>query len=240
MNRFLKNQTDIDSYTVLSFFENRAVNTDKSDLTKINFASSDVAYKRDLHERNIITDKIIDYSTKVVDLGCGTGRWCEPLCNDIKKEYIGIDFSPSLINIAKKNHSNVKGKAKFYTTKAQDIGNIIKNNDVTLALVSAMFLYLNDKEIAIVLKSLNTILTNNSCIYMREPVSLLKERLTLKDFYSEEIQSYYNAIYRTDEEYKEYFVQYLPHFDISEADFIYPKELHNQNETRHKYYILKK
>jgi hypothetical protein len=80
-------------------------------------------------------------------------------------------------------------------------------------------------------------------VYLREPVSVTGERLTLKDHYSDELKECYNAIYRTEEEFDELFFSILQKsgFKIIGSDFLYQeKELNNRKETRQKYYYLEK
>ena len=71
----------------------------------------------------------------------------------------------------------------------------------------------------------------------------MEERLTLKDYFSDELQDNYNAIYRTQQEMlkfiKDNFVQ--TGFDITQQDFLFKEDdLNNRKETRQYYYILER
>ena len=71
----------------------------------------------------------------------------------------------------------------------------------------------------------------------------MEERLTLKDYFSDELQDNYNAIYRTQQEMlkfiKDNFVQ--TGFDITHQDFLFKEDdLNNRKETRQYYYILER
>ncbi|MFZ3054984.1 MAG: methyltransferase domain-containing protein [Minisyncoccales bacterium] len=59
--------------------------------------------EKDWKEMDFLFDKYLNSKDRVLDLGCGNGRFYSPF---IKKEveYIGADPSLNLINIAKKNH----------------------------------------------------------------------------------------------------------------------------------------
>lgn len=54
------------------------------------------------------------------------------------------------------------------------------------------------------METLLTFFKKDSIFYLTETVGVEK-RLTLKEFYSDTLQCDYDAIYRTPEEYKEYF-----------------------------------
>lgn len=58
---------------------------------------------------------------------------------------------------------------------------------------------------------------SGSQIYLRESISVMGQRLTLSNFYSEELQSEYCAIYRTPEEYLNIIRQYFPQANIVET-----------------------
>lgn len=52
----------------------------------------------------------------------------------------------------------------------------------------------------------------------------MQERLTLNNFYCKDLTSEYNAIYRTSNEYEEYFKQSFKNYKIVETDLILTKE----------------
>ena len=54
------------------------------------------------------------------------------------------------------------------------------------------------------IKDLNSLCASNKTIYIRETLSFLETRLTLKDFFSENLEADYNAIYRTDDEFLDF------------------------------------
>ena len=61
-------------------------------------------------------------------------------------------------------------------------------------------MYLNDDDVIAVLKTINQITEPNGQICFIESMSD-KERLTLKDIYSEELKQNYSAIYRSVDEF---------------------------------------
>ena len=77
---------------------------------------------------------------------------------------------------------------------------------------------------------------------IREPIGL-SERLTLKDFFSDELQDNYNAIYRTREELQffldEAFLQ--KGFTVTEEGFLFDEDLlNNRKETAQYYYVIER
>ena len=68
-------------------------------------------------------------------------------------------------------------------------------------------------------------------------------RLTLKDFYSEELKSDYNAIYRTRDEYIKLFEDSLipAGFSVTDEGFMFDDDsLNNRKETIQYYFILER
>ena len=77
---------------------------------------------------------------------------------------------------------------------------------------------------------------------MREPVGL-ESRLTLKDFFSDELHTDYHAIYRTRDELIEcmQLSQFLEEFTIEQEDFLFSdSDLNNRTETAQYYFYLKR
>ena len=68
-----------------------------------------------------------------------------------------------------------------------------------------------------------------------EPISCIETRLTLKDFYSEGLESDYNAIYRTEPEYVDFFKKFNGN-NIFSGDIF--KELSDHSETQYKFFII--
>ncbi len=67
-------------------------------------------------EMNFLFDDYVIPGDKILDLGCGNGRFFE-LLEDKDVNYIGVDFSEKLIEIAKKKYP----KVKFQVADALDL-----------------------------------------------------------------------------------------------------------------------
>ena len=103
-------------------------------------------------------------------------------------------------------------------------------------------IYLNDEDICTLLRQICALCEKEAVVCMREPVAV-EERLTLKEFYSEELQENYNAIYRTCEEHMRSYRQVFEKesFKLAESDFLYKeKGLNNRKETAQYYWIYKR
>jgi tRNA (uracil-5-)-methyltransferase TRM9 len=85
---------------------------------------------------------------KVLDLGCGNGRFY-PWFQEKEVEYVGIDFSPRLIEIAKKNFS----QGNFYLGNAFELP--FKNSEFNAVFAIALLHHIPSNELR--LKTLSEI-----------------------------------------------------------------------------------
>ena len=72
-------------------------------------------------------------------------------------------------------------------------------------------------------------------IFIMEPISCMENRLTLRDFYSEGLESDYSAIYRREDEYIEVFKKFNCNEIFSDNIF---EDLSDHSETQYKYFII--
>lgn len=197
-------------------------------------------------ERNRVeTSKILPIlsltpTSRILDLGCGIGRWADAITEKIEY-YLGCDFSEELIAIAKER--NQKENYSFQAISAMDAALYCQDNGISPfshVIISGMMIYLNDSDVGRVLSSLDILTQKNATVYIREPMGVTN-RLTLKDFYSEELKHDYNTIYRTRDEYQSMIRTFAPHFEIYEHGPMFEDAaLNNRKETAQFYFILKK
>ena len=69
-------------------------------------------------------------------------------------------------------------------------------------LINGVLMYINDEDIDCCLEQVDHLLKKCGFLYIKESVGV-KERLTLVDFYSSELEANYNVIYRSIYEYTE-------------------------------------
>ena len=245
--RIYKNIVDIDYDATLQFFSQRAElfeKVGKLSVTMYQDKNPELARRRDEQEKNVITPLLgLTSESRVLDIGCGIGRWGFHVIQQIAL-YVGTDFSRGLIEIAKKEaETNYKNLNLFFQEiSCTDITaeRLIKKPPFDSIIIAGLFVYLNDTDCLKVLKYIPELTHRNSTVYIREPVAS-ESRLTLQDFYSNDLNAHYNAIYRTEQEYLAFLSESLfeAGFKISQAGFLFPEELENRTETRQRYYILK-
>lgn len=183
----------------------------------------------------------LDNTSKVLDVACGIGRWSDAITTYIG-EYCGIDFSDELIKIArdrnKENHTR-----KFLVGAANNVENVLKEygcGKYNRILLMGILIYLNDEEVKETFCQIEHLCEQKSLICIREPIGVT-ERLTLKGFYSEELNDSYSAIYRTRDEIEQIIDDLLVEkgFKILQEGFLFSEErLNNRKETEQYYYLI--
>lgn len=178
--------------------------------------------------------------SRILDMGCGIGRWADAIDCEIK-EYLGIDFSESLIQIAKER--NTRSAFTFTQLSVCDFEGYFRMNHLrpfNRSIIAGVLMYLNDDDVEALFRLFSHILSLGAIVYIREPVGIA-DRLTLKDFYSEELAHDYHTIYRTADEYKQMLRKNAPDCTITESDFLFDRPvLNNRKETSQYYFLLKR
>lgn len=236
--RLYNEEVDIDHDKIKSFFDKRGKEADKNSiLSSTMFTEKEKAEKRDLMEKKLFLKNIaIESDSKILDIGCGVGRWAELFTPE--NTYLGLDYSKELLNLAKNNNTAENSYFQLMSADNIDIDQLIVKPPFDLIIITGLLIYINDDQLEKVFSSINKLSKENTILYLREPVAT-KERLTLKEFYSEELEENYSAIYRTEEEYFKLFSN-LKGFKLVKSENIYDKSVHERAETVHKYYILKR
>lgn len=178
----------------------------------------------------------------MLDLACGVGRWLDALPENIGT-YRGIDFSEGLIKLA--NSKNTRANAKFFTGSVLDVDKILADElgKFNRVLMIAFFMYMNDDDVLALLKKIPALMTQKGGLICVKASIGVNERLTLKDFYSEELKSDYESIYRTRDEYMKFFEQMLipEGFTVTDENYLYDDDnLNNRKETTQYYFILER
>lgn len=236
MARLYGKKEEIDSNTVKNFFDKRAEKDVENLMTITSFQGNDTLEQRQKEEIDVISKKIDFNGKKILEIGCGLGRWAE-FFNDKCSEYVGIDYSENLIEIAKKHYNFNNCHFEILSATEIDEENLPLKGPYDIIFITGVIMYLNDEDIKIMIEKINKLIHSESILYIRESISVLDTRLTLKDFYSEELESDYNVIYRTEEELLEFFEK-IENISSIEKSFIHTK-LTKFNETSFKYFILK-
>lgn len=242
--RVTKKIEDIDYQNTKNFFKRRAgkfKDTNPYSVTMYQDNNVELVAKRNKQEIQKIKPLLgIQEETKVLDIACGIGRWADAIVEPVE-EYCGIDFSGELIQIAKER--NQRENFFFYEGSVSEIEKILQLNNKSkfnVILLMGILMYINDADIDDFFTQVERQCETNAKICIREPIGLF-DRLTLKDFYSEDLQDSYNAIYRTKEELMKFLDKgFLERgFIIEEEGFLFEEGgLNNRKETSQYYFIL--
>lgn len=107
------------------------------------FTSSKDSYSN-LIEWNAIKSILPDLLNKtILDLGCGTGRFCFLFEELNPRKIIGMDLSESMIEIARKNAEDRKSNVQFMLNDIENLSNV-DSNSIDLVFSSTTLHYLHD------------------------------------------------------------------------------------------------
>ncbi len=244
--RITEKIVDIDYKETKRFFEKRADKFSAENPYSVTMYQD--RNKQLVKERNRKeTEKLLpllklDADSRVLDVACGIGRWADVM-PDCIREYCGVDFSRELIEIARQR--NKKDNFHFLEGAVNTIEEIVsetRGGVYNKILMVGILMYLNDTELADTLGQVEKISQEHAVICIREPIGITK-RLTLKDFFSEELEDNYNAIYRTRQELEKFISRAFLQkgFIVSREGFVFDEAaLNNRKETAQYFYILER
>lgn len=245
MTRISKEIVPIDTDSVTKFFEQRGQSFRiDAPYSSVLYQDHDpqLAVQRDQYEKELITPKLRRKTPqRILDIGCGIGRWAENLANDAAV-YVGIDISQSFIEIAR--HRTTSSNAVFLVGGATDLlrADIFSHGPFDLVIMSGIMIYLNDNTLIECMQGLSRVVASRGTIYIREPLAL-KERFTLANHWSEELKQNYSAIYRSASELEEVFSStlYMDGFERAAFRPLYSDaKYNNRRETAQHYALLKR
>lgn len=244
--RIIEEKVSINYDKTKQFFKNRAAKYNQDNpygVTMYQDNNKQLVIDRNSSEiGKLLPNLHISKNSKILDVACGIGRWADAFLDTIC-EYCGVDFSEELIEIA--NQRNTRRNFSFYVGSAVDIENVLKSNDkgsFNIILIVGILLYLNDQDVMKTLQSIANICEEHAVICIREPIGL-QNRLTLKEFYSEELDDNYSAIYRSKDELIHFFDKaFLGNgFSIKTEGFLFEEDkLNNRKETSQYFFILER
>lgn len=205
-NRIYGRKVPISSESVRAFFDKRAAQAGVSGLGAVLLGNQDPKFlnqRNDYDRENILPLLNIGPETRVLDLGCGNGRWAGfvlPHCGF----YCGIDFSSEMIRSAGETCQRLGGNYRLHSLAAAEAVEReaeFYGGKFDVVIVSGVFMYINDQEAAQIFTRLPGLMKKSCIFYSSEPVGI-QERLTLNGFPSESLKTAYSAIYRTPDEYR--------------------------------------
>lgn len=240
-NRIKGTIVPIDKSSVNDFFKNRAdrYNPDNP-LKAVLYQDSNpqIAIERDIKEKEKLLPILkLNKSTKVLDIGCGIGRWAKNMALLVDK-YHGTDLMPEFIEIAKEECKEFKN-VSFQAISAQEINSLSISGQFNLIFISGLLIYLNDNEIKDLFHVLSGYAEQNCKILIREPIAVI-ERLTLNKVWSDELKCEYSAIYRTKFELTNIIESSLTNLRLVSSDFLFDDKLNNRIETKQYYFLYER
>lgn len=234
--RVYEKKIDINYQSTKSFWESRA--DEKLTLTSVLLGADKKAgaqEKRNFCETEIINSFLKTGSKyKILDIGCGIGRWADNLKDKIET-YVGIDYARPFIEFASNRFlDNPNIKFKCSSASEVDLNEIGK--DFNLVICTGVLMYINDTDLNKVFMMFKD--TESDYFYIQETISLLDTRLTLNNFESKELKTNYSAIYRTQDEYEDYFQKHG--LEILSTDLFLNDETGGRKETNARYWLLRR
>jgi len=225
---------------VVAFFEKRSRRIgDLGPLRAVIYQDKhpDLAERRDRAEKERITPLLeLDGTQRLLDLGCGSGRWAEALAGRVA-HYHGIDISQGLVDYARGRFAG-DPRMRFSVGSVDDfsLSSLGEDHPFDRVLCSGVLIYLNDKEVQRALACIAGICADTAVLVFREPLAV-ETRLTILQHYSEELEQEYNAIYRTQAELETAVANAMgAGFRVVDSGEVYPDaSLNNRVETRQRW-----
>lgn len=140
---------------------------------------------------------------KVLDLGCGTGRWAFEFAK-ICEKVVAVDFAKGMIDRAEREAQN-RGLSNIEFSVA-GVEDFQSEEKFDLIIISGVLVYFEDEKLIPILKNVRKHLSPNGILVSRETVGIGK-RLDFRDKFNPKIGQTYSALYRTPEEYKQIFLK---------------------------------
>lgn len=233
--RVYTDKIEIDNNSTKEFWENRANNINNLQTVLLGSDKTGIEQNtRNEHEKLIVESVVKQIKNpRILDIGCGIGRWAENLINQFDS-YTGVDFSEGFIDYASKKFSDNKN-IKFYNNSILNLDKEILDSKFNFIICTGVLMYVNDSNILNIFKAFRRV--TPEYVYIQESISLMDARLTLNQFESKDLKTNYNAIYRTKQEYEEYFK--TNEFDIIKTDLLLDNKSGAREETNAQYWILK-
>lgn len=236
--RVVDDVAPLDYDATRAFFDGRAARADELDsytITMYQDGRAHLARQRDQAEVDVVMPLLRTdvRSTRVLDVGCGVGRWGRHLAPLVHR-YTGLDFSEGLVALANEELSRVypDGAARALAMAATDLASAgFEDSSFDLVILSGIMAYLNDDDCADLLDVVGTLSAADAQIYIREPMAR-EQRLTLREHWSDELRADYSAVYRSLARYVELVADRLEARGFSvEHSFELSPELSNRAET---------
>lgn len=184
----------------------------------------------------------LDGSQRVLDVGCGTGRWASEIIPNCLW-YHGIDACRELVEYSVSQYSS-SSNCKFSVASADSfsLDSIFEDTSFDRILCAGLLIYLNDNQVHNAIKNMLEVLKPGGVMLIREPMGL-GQRLTIREHFSEEMDQNYSAIYRTADELERIIrnVDVGASLDIIDSgDLFEDSALNNRSDTKQRWILLER
>ncbi len=238
MSRVYDDKVRIDRDDVKDFYDDRAKRYSDLGLKTVLLGDQDEKISKsidDFEEKNILPLFTNRNDRKVLDIGCGIGRWAKKIL-DYSSVYCGTDISNEMVNIVENILVDSKVDYSLISATAIDALKQIYDSGrkFDTVILSEVCMYLNDDEIDELIKVLSKLLEDKNIeIYYADTIAFDK-RLTLVKHFSSNLNSSYNVIYRNINEIPNKFLE--NGFKVIKNGIM--DNTNTNNETARCYYIF--
>lgn len=236
----------IDRESVYDFFEKRAekiLTLGHVQAVIYQDKNPRLAAERNIAEKTRLLPLLrLDGTQRLLDVGCGTGRWAEDLLS-VSAWYHGIDACEGLVAYACERFSPATNSR--FTTASADAFSLESLGESVLfdrVLCAGVLIYLNDAEVQQALQCMVSVLAPGGLILLREPLGV-ERRLTISEHYSDDMEQVYSAIYRTHQELEELIRIVMPEREyrlVGYGDVYDEPGLNNRNDTKQQWLLLER
>lgn len=240
MSRIYGETADINHEKIRDFFEKRFDKDHPLSSVMLRNSEDHIAERRNQNEK-VLLDRLLSDVKKplsILDIGCGMGRWATNLLDRIAV-YDGVDFTSSYVTASNEMFKDYP-HIRFYQGLASEIDQLpLQLAHYDLIIVAGLLIYMNDNDVVKLMNIIDKLLAKEGLLYIRESISVMDQRLTLKDFHSDELNADYNAIYRTTEDYEEIFAAHLHGLNVASSGLMLDKTLGAREETNQRHWFFK-
>lgn len=225
--RIYEKKHNIETANTKAFYNERAKRLSEMDNPYVSVLLGDQdpthAEQWNKFEKEFILPQLkIDKNASVLDIGCGIGRWAESII-PLAGYYCGTDFSEEMVKVAENRCSQRDNNCTFYNASFNEIAEKNEsffNRKFNRVIIGGVCMYINDSDLENCLKGFTKHLDEHCIMYLTETVAI-KTRLTLDRCPSEALKTNYDVIYRTTDEYNEYYkILTNSGFKIIKQDFL--------------------
>ena len=178
----------------------------------------------------------ISKKSKILDLGSGTGQWSFRF-SKLVNEITAVEYSEGMYDIAvKESKLRDISNIKFVCQSAQKF---LSSQKYRLIWISGLLIYMTDSECESLLSNCQIMTDQKSVILLRDATGVLN-RHEIRNKYSEDLDDYYSATYRTATGYRNIFKKFG--FSLIRDEDMFPENspLNKWKETRLRLYKFKK